>query len=90
MRQPKVRLPAKNMGPEPFRYRSKAAPGHPRRQFPDAVLECLDRLVGGPPFDHAARPHPEGVAQEFAANDAGNGAIGFVHRQVKPTIARDI
>ncbi len=38
------------------------------------------RLLDRPPGS------PEGVAEETAAKDAGNGALGLVHRQVKSAI----
>lgn len=57
-----------------------------RCQFANAILERLDGLVGNPSLDHPPWCFEESIAEEFAAEDAGNGALGLVHRQVKSAI----
>ena len=91
-----VAPPATGIGCHLLSHKRFRSPCH---HFPDdrpAVFHCLSWIaltrwrihVGNPSLDHPPRCFAESIAEEFAAEDAGNGALGLVHLQAKSATLR--
>ena len=74
LRQPEVRLPTPDVGPQMIHYILHTAAATSAGQLPDALLERPHRLFGDLAFDHSALTWPEAVAQELATKHAGHCA----------------
>jgi hypothetical protein len=83
LRQPEVGFPSAHEEVQPFCHRFQGSTRHARCQFANALLERLDCLVGNPSLDHPPWCFEESIAEEFAAEDGGNGALGLVHLKAK-------
>src|ERR1700755_1876886 len=83
LRQPEVRLPSPNIGPQTIHHILHTAPATAAGQLPDVLLERHQRLDGDLSFDYSPRGDTKTVAQELATEHTGHCAFVLVERQAQ-------
>lgn len=86
LRQPEVRLPTQQVGPQFLHHLRHAARTRAACELPNADLEVVQCLISHCTFDFFALGHPQLIAQKLAPKGAGHRTLGFVDLKLQAAI----